>query len=241
MKRIGVIAIGLLLFSHAASAATWSIISISVAPGNAPAVVQAMDTLMNSKAGKEFPGRLFLQTNVADGDDPSTHGIVPIYNTAADREKFVSKLQADPAWATFQGTLAALSDPVSSVMYRTVQRWGDISDDDIVWRLHFFDVADPAAFLSALDTFLNSKAGKKFKGQVFLSTVVAGGLSPVSHAISVGQVSEAAVEEWEMSLQGDDDWAKYLEASEAAAEYLGNNMVRTLRTWGASLDDVTKP
>jgi hypothetical protein len=241
MKRIGILAIGALFFSHAAAAATWSVISIAVEPQKTPAVVAAADALMSSKLGKEFSGRLFLQINVADGDDPATHSFVPVYNTAAERESFGAKLQADPAWATFQETMAAMSEPVSNVMYRTLQRWGEISDDDVVWRLHNFNVRDPAAFASALDTFLKSKTGKKFPGQVFLSSVVAGGISPVSHVISVGQASEAAIEEWETSLRGNADWTAYLETSQNAAEYLGNNMVRTVKTWGAPLDEVTAP
>ena len=241
MKRIGILAIGALFFSNAATAATWSIISISVEPQNVAAVTEAADALMSSEVGKEFSGRLFLQVNVADGDSPATHSFVPVYNTAAEREAFAAKLQADPAWATFQKTMTAKSDPVSNVMYRTMQRWGDISDDDVVWRLHLFDVRDPAAFSSALDTFLKSETGKKFPGQVFLSGVVAGGISPVSHVISVGQASEAAIEEWEKSLGDNADWAAYLDTSQKAAEYLGNNMVRTVKTWGTSLDEVTAP
>ena len=241
MKRIGILAIGALFFSHAAMAATWSIISISVEPQNAVAVAEAADALMKSKLGKEFTGRLLLQVNVADGDNPATHSFVPVYNTAAEREAFSAKLQDDPAWATFQKTMTAKSKPVSNVMYRTVQRWGEISDDDVVWRLHSFNVRDPAAFAAALDTFLKSKTWKTFPGQVFLSSVVAGGISPVSHVISVGQVSEAAIEEWETSLRGNADWAAYLETSQNAAEYLGNNIVRTVKTWGAPLEKVTAP
>ena len=123
--------------------------------------------------------------NVADGDNPATHSFVPVYNTAAEREAFGQKLRADSAWVKFQKAMTANSEPVSNVMYRTVQRWGEISDDDVVWRLHLFDVGDPAAFSASLDTFLKSKTGKTFPGQVFLSSVVSGGITPVSHVISV--------------------------------------------------------
>jgi hypothetical protein len=150
-------------------------------------------------------------------------------------------MQADPAWATFQQTMVAKTQPVSTVLYRTVQRWGEISDDDVVWRLHMFDVADPAAFADALGAFMNSETGKKFPGQVFLSVVVAAGLSPVTHAISVGQASEAAIEAWETELVGNADWQTYLGASRAAADYLGNNLVRTVKGWGGTLDAVTAP
>ena len=108
--------------------------------------------------------------------------------------------------------MTRLTQPVSNVMYRTLQRWGEISDDDHVWRAHAFDVADPAAFVSALDTFLNSKTGKEFPGQVFLSAVVAGGISPVTHVISVGQKSEAAIEAWEGAGRPDAAYRRFLAA-----------------------------
>ncbi|MGH0035649.1 MAG: hypothetical protein ACQGVK_11545 [Myxococcota bacterium] len=239
MRIPAILAIGMLLLAEAASAATWSIIQFSSIPQNAPAVLEAANALMGSEVGKTFPGRLFLQLHVADGDNPATHSFVPVYDTAADREAFVARIQDDPAWAAFQQVMTARTDPVSNVMYRTLKRWGDISDEDLVWRLHMFSVRDPGAFATALDGYMGSKSGQAFPGQVFLSGVVAGGLSPVTHAISVGYASEAEMEEWEKKNQGSADWAAYLEKSRAAADYLGNQMVRTLQTWGVSLDEVT--
>ena len=49
MKRIGILAIGGLFFSHAAMAATWSIISFSVEPQNAAAVAEAADDYISGK------------------------------------------------------------------------------------------------------------------------------------------------------------------------------------------------
>lgn len=241
MRKLALTTIGLLFLAHTAGAATWSVLAFSTTPQNAPDVLAAADALMSSTVGQEFPGRLLLQANLADGDNPATHSFVPIYSTAAESEAFRAKLQADPAWATFQQTMTAKTTPVSSVLYRTVQRWGEVSDDDIVWRLHMFAVKDPAAFVAALTAFMDSETGKQFPGQVFLSGVVAGGQSPVTHAISVGQASEAAIEAWEQNLAGNADWQTYLGASRAAADYLGNNLVRTLKGWGGTLDEVTAP
>lgn len=241
MRVIALATIGLLFFAQTTGAATWSVIAFSTQPQNAAAVVSAADALMSSSVGQEFTGRLLLQAHIADGNNPATHSFVPVYATAADREAFFTKLQADPAWATFQQTMTAKTEPVSTVLYRTVQRWGEVSDDDIVWRLHMFDVADTAAFGAALGAFMNSETGKKFPGQVFLSAVVAGGLSPVTHAISVGQASEAAIEAWESNLVGNADWETYLDASQAASDYLGNNLIRTVKGWGSTLDEVTAP
>jgi hypothetical protein len=241
MKRIAIISLLLLLVSQTASAgATWSTISISVSPPDAAQVVAAADKLMSSPTGKTFPGRLLLQAVVAGGASPVTHVFVPIYKTAADREAFVQKLQADPAWAQFQATMAKLSAPHGTVMYNTLKSWGDISDTDVVWQGHAFAVKDPAAFVAALDKFMTSETGKKFPGQVHLSSVVAGGISPVTHSISVGFASDVERASWGDAMQGNADWEAYVEASRKAADYLGNNLLRDIRTWGkATLKELT--
>jgi len=221
---------------------SWTLISISAPPQNAAQIVAAADELMGSPAGQEFPGRLLLQVHVADGANPATHSFVPIYRSAAAREAFVQKLQADPAWPRFQEKLQKLSSPVSTMMYRTLKSYGQVSDDDRVWEVHAFDVGDPAAFAAALDAFMTSETGKRYPGQVHLSSVAAGGLSPVSHVISVGFASEAELETWVDSLAGNAAWSAYLAASRGSAEYLGANLTRDVKAWGrASLADLTAP
>jgi hypothetical protein len=242
MKRIALTAIGLLLFSQAAAASpSWVLISFTTTAKDVPEVLAAADELMSSEAGKEFPGRLLLQGHVADGSNPATHSFVPIYKTVAQREAFVQKLQADPAWSEFMETMTKVSQPVSQVLHRTLKSWGEIVDSDHVWAGHAFDVSDPAAFLAAIDKFMASETGKKFPGQAHLSSVVAGGITPVSHTISVGYASEVEMEAWAESLVGNADWRAFIDASNTSAQYLGNNLVRDVKAWGpASLDELTK-
>lgn len=64
------------LFANAAPGLTLT--SIAVKPADAPKVVAAIDEFMNSSVGKQFKGRLLLQSHVADGADPSTHSIVQL-------------------------------------------------------------------------------------------------------------------------------------------------------------------
>jgi hypothetical protein len=241
MKRIGFAALGLLFFCHPAAAQpTWSAIDFSATPQNAPQVLAAAEALMNSPAGKEFPGKLLLQIEVADGSSAATHSFVPIYKTAAEREAFFQKLQADPAWNVFQGEMTKLTQPVSTVLYRTVKSWGEIVDTDHVWMGHAFQVKDEPAFLAALEKLMASPTGKKFPGQVYLSAVVAGGITPVTHLISAGYASEAEMEAWTATRDASADWATYLKASRKAAEYLGTNLSRDIKWWGpATLNSLT--
>lgn len=234
------VAVLLLSSQTAVASPSWSLISFSATPQNAPQVIAAADKLMSSAAGNEFPGRLILQVHLADGANPATHSFVPIYKSASEREAFVQKLQADPAWNEFTATMTKLSEPASNTLHRTLKSWGEVVDTDHVWGAYAFDVNDPAAFVAALDKLMASATGKKFPGQVHVSEVVAGGITPVNHVISVGYASEAEMEAWNDSLDGNADWKAYIDASNKSAEYLGANLARDLKTWGpASLKELT--
>ena len=119
-------------------------------------------------------------------------------------------------------------------MYRTVLSSGDINDTDTVWAVHSFDVDDPAAFLAAVEKLLASPTGKKHPGQVHVSAVVAGGITPVNTVISVGYASEAEMEAWVTTRNASTDWAAYLEASGKVSEYLGTSLARTVKRWGSA-------
>lgn len=242
MRNVALAAIVFFVFSqNAAADPAWSAISLAATPQNAPKVVAAADKLMASAVGKTFPGKLLLQANVADGDNPATHTFVPIFKNATDRETFVQKMQADPAWTEFQNTMAGASQPGGTAIMRTVKVWGEVVDTDHVWMAHDFDVSDPPAFLAALDALMASPTGQKFPGQVYLSAVVAGGITPVSHTISVGYASEAEMDAWQQTVAATDDWAEYLDATGEAAEYLGTSMARDVKSWGsATLAELVK-
>jgi len=241
MKRFTLVAVGLLFFSQeAAGQASWSQIGATAPPQNTAALVAAGDMLMNSQVGAQFPGQLLLQTNVADGNNPATHTWVPIYESAAQREAWIAKLQGTATWSQFLWTVQQLSEPASTILYRTVWSAADVNDTDMVWAAHSFSVDDPAAFLAAVQAFLASPTGKKFTGQVHVSSVVAGGLTPVTTVISAGYASEAEMEAWIDVRNGTADWATYVEASGKVSEFLGTSLARTVKRWGsATLNQLT--
>jgi len=243
MKRIGLALIGAVLTSQTAAAEpVWSTISFATTPSNASQVVAAADKLMSSEIGKTFPGKLLLQVNAADGANPATHTFVPIYRTAAEREKFAQSLQGNAAWTEFQAALERTSQPGGTVMNQVLKHWGDINDTDHVWMVYAFDVSDPAAFLAAVDTFMASTTGQKSPGQVYLSAVVAGGISPVTHVISVGYDSEAEMAAWHAVRNASADWAAYQKASRPTSEFLGASLARDLKSWGpATLPQLVAP
>ncbi len=232
-----------LLIGHAASAEPyWAQISLQTTVQNTPKVVAAMDKLMSSKVGQTFPGRMLLQSNVADGADPATHTVVPIYKSAADRAAFMSRLLPSKEWTEFQTTLERLGQPGGTMLYRNFLSWGDINDTDSVWMAHAFSVTDPAAFAAAMNAFMNSPTGKKGPGQVYLSGVVAGGISPVSHVVSVGYASTTEMADWLPVRDGSSDWAAFLAAAGRAGTYLGATMAVDVKTYGSmSMKEVVAP
>jgi hypothetical protein len=242
VKLLGVLAFLVILPAQGVRAQTWSLIGFSAAPLDAPRVVSAVDKFMASEVGKAFPGKLLLQVNVANGANPATHSIVPIYKDFAERETFVQSIQGTQAWNEMMGVFGEVTEPVSTVLYQVVKSWGDINDDDHVWIAHAFDVSDPEAFLAAVDAFITSPTGKKFPGQVYLSQVVAGGISPVSHVISVGYASEQEMAAWTAIRNASADWATYVDASEPTSEYLGASLARDVKSWGpATLQQLAGP
>jgi hypothetical protein len=240
---IAFVSMMLLLIGQAAVAGpTWSGVGIATTPQNAPQVIAAADKLMNSAIGKEFPGRLLLVAHVADGINPATHTFAPLYKSAAEREAWVQKLIADPAWTDFQATMAGISQPAGQALYLTLKSWGDFANDDEVWMSYTLAVDDPPAMLAALDKLMKSETGKKFPGQVHLSAVLAAGMSPATHVVSVAYASEAEMEAWGDIVMQSADWTAYLNALRGNAERLGVMMSRQVKAWGnLSAKDLAVP
>ncbi len=233
---------GLWIATGAHAGGSWTAISLAVPAGRAADVVAATDKMMASEVGKQFPGRLFLQQAIADGANPATHTFVPIYKSAAAGEAWGTQLRASKAYQEFLTALAAIGPVTSSARYRILKSWGGISDADSIWMSFAFDVDKPADYVAAIDTFRASAMGKKAPSQAHLSAVVAAGMTPMSHLVTVGYASEAEMETWQLGLQGNADWQKLLDALEASAEFQGASMVRTVKVWGsASLESLVAP
>lgn len=220
----------------------WSQIGLTTSVTNAPKVLAAADAFMSSKVGKKFPGRLLLQANVADGSDPATHTFVPIFKSAADREKFLSSLEGDASWIEFQTALERLGEARGTVLFRNLRSWGDVNDKDDVWMSHSLTVRDPAAVAAAMDAFMASPTGKKSPGQVYLSAVVAGGVTPVTHVISVGYESVEEMADWLTVRNASTDWATFQTSMRKSSDYLGGALASDVRAWGpATMKQITSP
>jgi|GEM_PF-1913349 len=215
---------------------------IRVMPVDAPKVLAAIDKMMASPAGQKYQGRLLLLQNVADGNNPATHSVVSIFKSAADLETYTNLMQDDPARIEFTKAVASISQVESTARLSTLKSWGDINDTDTVWNAHYFNVTDPAKFAAAIDTWMNSPAGKKGPGQVHLVAMSAGGITEATHVVTVGWASNAEMEATADANSNDADWLKMLAAIDPISTHLGADLSRTLKQWGtASMKSLTNP
>jgi hypothetical protein len=65
-----------------------------------------------------------------------------------------------------------------------------------------------------------------------LSGVVAGGISPVSHVVSVGYASTTEMAAGLLVRDTSSDWATFLAAAGKAGTYLGATMAVDVKTYG---------
>jgi len=226
----------------AAAAPGYSQTGIRVMPLDAPKVLAAMDKLMASPVGQKYKGRLLLLQNLADGDNPATHSIVSIFKSAADLEEYTNLMQNDAARIEFTTAVASISQVEGTARMMTLKSWGDINDTDTLWNAHYFNVTDPAKFAAAIDAWMNSPAGKKGPAQVHLIALSAGGITGVTHIVTVGYASIAEMETANDANRNDPDWLKMLDAIRPISTHLGADLSRTLKQWGtASMKSLTNP
>jgi hypothetical protein len=226
----------------AAAGPGYSLATVTVKPLDIPTVIAATDRMMASANGQKFKGRLLLLQHIADGNDPATISIVSIFKSAAELETYTNMMQDDPARAEYFKTIVPIAQLQTTSRVSLMKSWGDVNDTDTVWVAHYFTVTDPAAFVAALDAFQKSPIGMKFPGQGHLAAMSLGGISPVTHVISLGYASIAEMETYNDMAAKDPEWTKFLAAVRPVSEHLGADLSRTLKQWGtASMKSLTTP
>ena len=100
------LSVALFCLPYAAQAGPgFTLLESSVTPQNVPKVVAAIDKWMATPVGKQYKGRLLLQSHLADGANPATISIVNLYTSLAEYEKFSKLAQNDPGWLELLDTV----------------------------------------------------------------------------------------------------------------------------------------
>jgi len=210
----------------------WEAYGLQVDPKNEGAVLAAIEKFMATEAGKTVPGAYSFMQSTMDGADPTTHSIIWTTDSVAERATYMQSMEGNPDWNAFVGTLNGLTSGYASYRMAFLKTWGDSGSTDPVWYIHSMAIPDGPAYLKALDELMTSEIGKKFTGWMVFSRVVAGGVTPASHLISVGFETEAEAEDWEAKLQASPENAAFMKATAGSYQYLGASILTTIKTWG---------
>lgn len=237
-KLISIAAVCAVFSASAAAGPMWESFAMQVKPQDAGKIVAATDKFMNSKEGKAFGGKVILMASIANGADPTTHSYIVLNESAAAAEEWMLATYESKAWQDFMGEVASNSQPVSDSRFRVMKNWGTPNDANNVWQGHMLTVSDAAAAVAAMDKWFASDKGKQFPGEAYLSAPIAAGMTDMTHLVSVGFESEAAMEAWAESLQGNPDYTTFISEISAASEYMGATLSREVKEWGAPMDDV---
>jgi hypothetical protein len=226
------VAVSLLIGGAAQAGSNWESYGMNVSSGEEGAVLAAIEKFMATKAGKKMPGSYSLMISQVDGADPSTHSIIWATESIAEREKYTKSMEGNADWAALVASLSNATDGWSTYRMAFNKTWGDDGNTDSVWYIHALVIRDAAAYEGALDALMSSAVAKKFKGSMTLSTVVAGGITPASHVLSVGYANEAEAEAWDDALAGSPAYAAFEKATAGSSEYKGTSIINTIKAWG---------
>lgn len=222
----------LVVASTAQARPNWEAYGLQVAPAEAGRVVAAIETFMATDAGQKVPGAYSLMQATMDGADPTTHSIIWTTDSVAERATYMQSMEGNEDWNSFVETLTGLTRGFASYRMAFVKTWGDAGSTDPIWYIHMLSIEDGAAYLEELDKLMTSELGRTFTGWMVFSRVVAGGLSPATHLISVGFETEAEAEDWEARLEASPANAAFMKATAGTYRYLGASILTTIKTWG---------
>ena len=233
MSRLSTVFFLCLLTAGAVQARpNWEAYGLQVAPGDGAAVLAAIESFMATEAGQKVPGAYSLMQATMDGADPTTHSIIWTTDSVAERATYMQSMEGNADWNSFVETLSGLTRGFASYRMAFVKTWGDSLGTDPIWYIHMLSLEDGAAYLKALDELMTSEVGQTFTGWMVLSRVVAGGLTPASHLISVGFETEAEAEDWEARLEASAENAAFTKTTAGTYDYLGSSILTTMKTWG---------
>lgn len=134
----------LLVADSAIAAPAWQVTSFTTSVENAPKIAAAVDKLVASPVGKEFPGHLFMQARIADGADPATSGrrgekLVesrgePGGVAGAEADTWRNKASKTADWSALIDGFNKNSEFLGSIEVREVKEWGSASVSSIVGK-----------------------------------------------------------------------------------------------------------
>ncbi|MDG1003116.1 MAG: hypothetical protein P8P54_14705 [Pseudomonadales bacterium] len=222
-----------IIANFAVAAPVWLAQTLEFKEGRSDEFVEGLNTFMGSKLGKKAPGQVALNWVSVNGANAATHGMVMNFPSMAAYQEWNqlfwldSKYEAERLkWVSvFRSTVEHSNER----MMTSIKTWGNSSADYryIEWVPFNSDRLDLIS--AAMDKFLSSADGKKFKGRVNLAQCLFCGEGESNGAIAVMYRDMAEMDDWRAIYSASEDFSEWAASVNAVASFPGNSLIVNLQ------------
>ena len=194
MRKILYSFFAILFISSQSLLAAGYIATYSMKVSNPAAYVEAMDELMSSKWGKDFPAAVSLHSYAFNGYDDATHVVVLNYNDVESAGKGTATF-VDPTFQKFLAQTSSIVEAVEQSLSMKLMGGGNQDpENNQVYTVYRMKVKDPASYAKAYAkvTKAQEEAGN-VAGSYGLRQQVGGSVGWYTHYAftSAGSMTEA--------------------------------------------------
>ena len=188
MIRFCVCFFALVFSSHVFAGAIWTNYQLSVPYKNAAKVATLMENYTKTDAGKSFPGLVFLNAVVANGNQKATHNLAIVYKNEKQWEERRAAVANDKEYGRMMAQLNNLAEFVSETVYEHVGGYGLAAEDTKQWIGVAANVKDEARYLEIVDGIMRQTDPA---ASIDFWAARAGADPGVTHVVTIGVQSRA--------------------------------------------------
>ena len=235
MRKILYSFFAILFISSQSLLAAGYIATYSMKVSNPAAYVEAMDELMSSKWGKDFPAAVSIHSYAFNGYDDATHVVVLNYNDVESAGKGTASF-VDPTFQNFLAKTSSIVENVEQSLSMKLMGGGNQDpENNQVYTVYRMKVKDPASYAKAYAkvTKAQEEAGN-VAGSYGLRQQVGGSVGYYTHYAftSAGSVTEA-LESGEI-LYSSDSFAKFSKDIGSNRELVNISMLVNVKTYNSN-------
>ena len=232
MRKILYSFFAILFISSQSLLAAGYIATYSMKVSNPAAYVEAMDELMSSKWGKDFPAAVSIHSYAFNGYDDATHVVVLNYNDVESAGKGTASF-VDPTFQNFLAKTSSIVENVEQSLSMKLMGGGNQDpENNQVYTVYRMKVKDPASYAKAYAkvTKAQEEAGN-VAGSYGLRAQMGGSVNYYTHYAftSAGSMTEAmqAAE----TLYSSDSFAEFSKEVDGNREIRNISIIQTVKTY----------
>ncbi|MBT5518622.1 MAG: hypothetical protein HOK33_06750 [Rhodobiaceae bacterium] len=212
--------------------AVWADYAWAVEPAKEDRFFAAVDKFTNSDAFSTFEGRMLVNAQIANGEQPQNFSFAVIYEDLATFEATQAQLNGNADWDRFRKALAANGTLVSETVYTHVKGWGEINNERFAWEGAAARVTDPANYIARLGRLMDSNIMADAPVSIDVWRVTAGGAPGVSHIVVFGSDSWSEMENFRSESAKNPDFVAAIAGMGKVRTMLGASWTRTAASYG---------